>query len=84
MDGEHALGRPPRRAEPRAARGASWAFCGLILAGCASGPPDVPASAAYAGHAQCKIMYDQAMVVAHGYSSGQAAKQLYWDCIKAR
>jgi hypothetical protein len=44
----------------------------------------VPASAAYAGHAQCKIMYDQAMVVAHGYSSGQAAKQLYWDCIKAR
>ena len=42
------------------------------------------AGGGYPGHAQCKVMYDQAFIAARGYTDAQAAKQLYWDCLKAR
>jgi hypothetical protein len=57
-----------------------------MLAGCTMPVRDVPALSVLAGPAQaeCKVMYDQAMVAARGYSAAQAAKQLYWDCVQAR
>jgi hypothetical protein len=29
-------------------------------------------------------MYDQAFIAARGYTDAQMAKQLYWDCLRAK
>jgi hypothetical protein len=55
-----------------------------LLAGCATGPPDPPRVANTRAEAECKVMYDQAFIAARGYADGQTAKQLYWDCLKAK
>jgi hypothetical protein len=75
-----------------AAGAAAWAFClGMALAGCAgSGLTqstyifDVPQTPSSRAEAECKVMYDQAMVAARGYSAAVQAKQLYWDCLQAK
>lgn len=58
----------------------------LQLASCTMPVQEPPAMSILAGPAQkeCKVMHDQAMVTARGYSAAQAANQLYWDCLAAR
>lgn len=57
----------------------------LLLAGCTTPVQSPPAMSTLATPAQkqCRVMHDQAMVSARGYSAAQAANQLYWDCVTA-
>jgi hypothetical protein len=56
----------------------------LSLAGCTMPVRDPPAFSSTPAEAQCKVMFDQALISARGYSDAQVAKQLYWDCLQAK
>lgn len=55
----------------------------LLLSGCAT-TPFPPAVANTRAEAECKVMYDQAMISIRGYAAAQDAKTLYWDCVRAK
>jgi hypothetical protein len=55
-----------------------------LLTSCTTPVANPPAIAGTRAEAECKVMYDQAFIAARGYSDAQTAKQLYWDCLKAK